>query len=261
MFTIIFSKIFLKIKIKKKDQLTIVFMIIGIGFVGYSGYVKTSEGKKSSKNDLSLGNLFLGIPLTLTANMLSSLLYVTFESVLKKKNTDPLRFCSMSGIYGLITNLFIIMMASFMPCFSSKMCDMGGYLEDPIVAIKSLVVDSVRLKYLGIYGFVTPFFIFSLMYISKNIGAVYLTVTKNLYCITIWVSSVLLKLENFEVKSFIFELAGFVFIVLGTLVFNNVLFRRIGVKKEDEYIKEFKSFGGSSLEKEGEISEMGSKLF
>lgn len=223
MFSIIFARIFLKKEIKKKDILTIVIMLTGLGFVGFSGYV-TSKSSNNVSN-LTVKSLTIGIPFILTSNLFSSLLYVTFEKALKKKKTDPLRFCSMSGLYGMMTNFTVILVASFVPCFSEDMCRIGGSLEDPMQAMNEIFENPKRQLYLGMYTVVITFYIFTLMYIAKNIGSVYLTVMKNTYCISIWITSVLLGLEGLELESFIYEFLGFLFIVFGTLMYNGMFLK------------------------------------
>lgn len=247
MFSIIFARILIKKKVEKKDYNTVFLMITGIGFVGYSGYLKAEDS--SNISDLTLENLIIGIPVTLLSNMCASLLYVLFEKVLKKTNTDPLRFTSFSGTYGIFTNFLVILGATFIPCFNSKMCQSGGSLEDPILAIKEISENSKLKSYFGLYFLVMPCYIYLLMYISKNIGSVYLTVTKNTYCISIWIVSVLLGLEGVKIESFVFEFTGFLFIILGTLVYNGMFLKKSLEESISKIGVPLESLGTISLEK------------
>lgn len=223
MFSIIFARLMLAKPVLRKDYFTVLLMITGVSLVGYSGYVKSQDSNAQESHPLTLKNLSIGLPFTIISNVLSSLIYVIFELVLKEKKTDPLRFCSMSGAYGIVTTSIFVMLATLLPCGNARMCSLGGYLEDPVLALNHIFSSSTVFIYILLFIISVPCYIYSLMYISKNIGSVFLTVAKNTYCISIWVVSVSLGLENIELKSFVYEFLGFVLIILGTLVYNEVL--------------------------------------
>jgi len=60
------------------------------------------------------------------------------EKIMTKYVIDCQRMVGLEGFFGVVWIFFWIMLVSFIPCPSENMCDIYGYMDDPISGIREI---------------------------------------------------------------------------------------------------------------------------
>ena len=222
--TCIVSRIMLKREIHRHHALGNFFAIVGFVVVGYSEHSK--EGSDS-------GTLFLGIAI-LILNLIASAVQVnTDELIFHKYEMSVVRAVGLEGLFGMLWIFLFICAGSFFACPSDSICDLGGYLEDPVIGTTALL-DSLPTIYCSVVMCVSiAVYNFCFLTLTKDVSCVYSVFMNSLSIMSIWAVSVLLDLEPFEFEAFLWQAGGFCCILLGNVTYNEILpWRIFGLDKK-----------------------------
>ena len=83
-------------------------------------------------------SMMIGIIMVILSLVAQGFQYITEEHILQTYHMDPKRLCGLEGHFGLVWIFVVIFIASFVPCPNELMCDVYGYLEDPISGFRQL---------------------------------------------------------------------------------------------------------------------------
>jgi len=129
----------------------------------------------------------------------------------------------LEGMFGILWAIMGVTLASFFPCPSEGLCTMGGYFEDPVMAVMEIVnqpglaffccTAAIAVLVLNVTG----------LYIVKATSAVFKVFWSTLNIMVIWVVSVLLKLEGFDLNSALVQMLGFIFLLLGNFTYSEII--------------------------------------
>eukprot|EP00771_Trimastix_marina_P004226 gnl/Trimastix_PCT/971.p1 GENE.gnl/Trimastix_PCT/971~~gnl/Trimastix_PCT/971.p1 ORF type:complete len:414 (-),score=135.60 gnl/Trimastix_PCT/971:112-1353(-) len=221
-FTGIWSVIFLRRRLEKFRWAGMILVVIGLLLVGVSGFLsslKTQKGKQ--------GGLFaLGCLLIILGQMANSTQFVLEEKFLKDPvlNPSPLLVVGSEGVWG-----FLLTVGIALPIVGSIPGKDCGRYEHPIDALVMLGHNGFLLTMVFAYWLSIAFYNGLGLTVAKVLTAVHRTLVDACRTLFVWVSLVILYYatnkkygEPFTKYSPI-ELVGFVFMILGTLTYNNVI--------------------------------------
>lgn len=183
--------------------------------------------------------------------MLISLIFNGFfyayeQFLLKKHSINPMQMVGYEGIFGLILITIITTILSFIPChFGEKTCVFDSedqpFIELPFVFFKELF-DHIELLIMVIAG-LSLLAVYNLngLRITKMFDAL----TRSLLNITktsaVWVVGIIITIiangnEDFKIESLnvgvnLVKAVGFSVIIVGTMIYNKLIFKQYFAKE------------------------------
>ncbi|CAL6016780.1 EamA-like_transporter family protein [Hexamita inflata] len=220
------ARIFLKRIPKTFHLFGVCSALVGLIFVGINALL-------NAKNENSgIGGIVLGICLTLTAQVFSSIQFVFEEKFMKGKYDIPsLYLVGFEGIFGMLLCICVFLPAVYF--IPGK--DHGSY-ENFINSAYMMFNNPLLLGLQVLYFVSISFFNFMALTISKMLSATHRALIDALRTASVWVVMVIIYYATLKSKpahdnkpygeelnwySFI-EAFGFVCMIFGTLVHNNV---------------------------------------
>jgi drug/metabolite transporter (DMT)-like permease len=244
LFTAAFSKIFLKSKIYIHQILALVCIFVGIGLVGLSTIVFPHKEEDPNPNpDLKPddqggnGMVIFGFVGLIIAQLFSAAQFVIEEKIVNKYEVHPLQMVGWEGIWGALMYIIVLVIFYFINCQpKNKMCfnytDNGidvAKLEDWIFSFRQIANS----WYIAIFSIFYICCISAYNYvgitITKYVSSPARAVMDNARTVIIWAFFLIPVWKNTEdykdnQEYFNFlELIGFIFLIIGTLVYNEFL--------------------------------------
>lgn len=194
-----------------------VVVVLGLSIVGVSGFLAES-GEESDTSGL----LGIGIVLILAGQLMNAIQMVMEESFLKKGNYSPLNVVGMEGLFGTIIMLLLVLPL----CYFIPGDDAGSY-ENFFDAIIQMG-NSVGLLMLNFaYLLSIAFYNYFGLTVAKDLSTVHRTLIDALRTILVWLSSIIIYYagakslgEPWRGKYSLLQLLGFVFLLVGTSLYN-----------------------------------------
>lgn len=228
------SKIMLGRSIRRHHWLGNFFALVGFTLVGYSTLINDDATAR-----YSLGGEVLGIAMVALSLVFQGIQGNLEEWIMIKNAVEARRMVGMEGMFGMMFTFCWMVMFSFFACPEQDMCDIGGYLEDPIMGLKQVLNTPGLFFWCATTVFSVMFFNMSSMNLTKRVSCIYSAFWSATRTAVVWVVSLLLGLETFQWNIFLIELAGFAFLILGNFTYNEILEWKIfGLnKKLSKYLK------------------------
>ena len=220
MTTCIFSKFMLGRQIYRHHWLGNLLALIGFGLVFISSLISNEEDNTPT---FSTGELVLGAVLVGIGLVLQGVQYNWEEYLMIKYAVEPQRLVGLEGMFGIIYCSLWIMILSFFECTNKAMCNLGSYVEDPIIALKLIFEDLGLLALCLLIIISVMFFNMSSMNLTKRVSCVYYTFWSASRTVFVWIVGLMMGIESWEWKSSMVQLLGFVFLMLGNLTYNEII--------------------------------------
>lgn len=217
--TALFSVVFLKRKQYRHHITGIVLIISGVFFVGYVSVA----GSKSDSSDG--GSELFGIFLLIVSQCFTGTMFIVEEKLLSDYYLEPFQIVGTEGMWGLVCYIMLLPIMQLVQCGSQTdpkgfglLCNYG-YLENSSFAFYQL-----GLNHMIIWLFVMTVASISLfnsfgIATTKYASAAQRSTIDTSRTLTIWILSCLLGLEKFMP----WEIPGFVLLVTGTLLYNEII--------------------------------------
>ncbi|PVD32318.1 hypothetical protein C0Q70_07751 [Pomacea canaliculata] len=215
----ILSKIFLKRKLYPVHWLGMLVTMGGLILVGCSSVFQSTQSTSGSKT-------LLGILLILGSQLVSASQMIIEELFLKKKNFHPLQVVGMEGTFGLLLMTFVVLpVMYFIPGD-----DPGGRYENSIDALYQLGNSPKLLIFCILYLISIAFYNYFGLAVTKSLTAVHRTLIDACRTILVWAVSLVIYYgfdkefgEDFDKTYGILQVDGFSFLVIGTMLYNQVM--------------------------------------
>lgn len=147
------------------------------------------------------------------------------ERLLDEYEIKPIQMVGMESMMGAIMCTILLMLASNVTCTHPEFCnsEIGQPIDSPPTSLFDLADN-----YAWIYFVLTALsvMIFNLvgLIITKHAGSVFRVILDTLRTITIWIISIIIGFEKVKpAAKIIIELAGFILLILGNLIFNEII--------------------------------------
>jgi len=234
-FTAIFSIIFLKSKIYRHNYLGIFSVILGLVLVGVAAFNKEPNPECGSDDS---SNVVLGFCLVIFAQIFSATQFILEENFMKKYDCPPLKAVGWEGIWGSIFYIIFLIIAQNIECtlpadekdksFAALICSKNDknvyYLEDTLFALKQLGNNGNLLFYCILYICSIGFFNFVGITISKVLSSPARAVLDTIRTIIVWLFFLFPIVDECHRETFqVLQLIGFIFLILGTVIYNEIL--------------------------------------
>ncbi|SJX60716.1 uncharacterized protein SRS1_11944 [Sporisorium reilianum f. sp. reilianum] len=220
----VFSVIFLRRHLHLFQWLSLVTVMMGVSVVGLSGTVfKAPEATGSFDEDDEIGEstqALLGVLLILFAQLFTASQFVLEEKIMSCYSVEPLLAVGYEGVFGSLTTLVAMPVLHFY--FGRTPEGRGGYFDMSagfyqIISVPTVFVSSIAIC------FTIAFFNFFGLSVTRNVSATARSTIDTCRTLGIWVVSLTLGWETFNLTSGSLQVLGFVLLVYGTFLFNGIV--------------------------------------
>lgn len=215
-FTGLLSVAFLGRRLKIYEWLGILLVICGLVIVGLSNII---SGKDS--HDHALNKIITGDLLIIMAQIITATQMIVEEKYVSGSNVSPLQAVGWEGIFGFSVLSVLLVPMYFIHVGKDIFQNPDGQIEDALDGF--VQIGNNWQVALGLSGTILSiaFFNFAGISVTKQMNATTRTVLDSVRTLVIWVISLILK---WEVFSWI-QLGGFIVLIIGMCVYNDILFR------------------------------------
>jgi len=241
LFTTLFSFIFLKTRFARHNYFGIFLVVFGLTLVGVSSI--------ATSHDDSSNNALAGFFFVIFAQIFTAAQFILEENFMKSYECPPLKAVGWEGVWGSCFYLVFLFFAQQIQCpvgnsrndFFKLICtqnDKGIWLlEDSLFAMRqlannfSLAIFSVLfICSIGLFNFVG-------ITISKLLSSPARAIIDTIRTIVVWMFFLLPIVDPENQEKFMWlELIGFVFLILGTIIYNEILI--VPYFGMDKFVKE-----------------------
>lgn len=214
----ILSIIFLKRRFYRHHWSSLVLVVGGVALVGASPILYPESG---TSEDEDSGSAYLGIILVVIAQFFAGGLMISEEKLLGNYYLHPMKVVGWEGFWGCFIYIILLFIMQFIPCNMADLCPYGT-LEDTPQAFYEMGQNPLIWVYgLGVIFSIAFFNSFGVA-VTKYASAAQRSTIDTSRTLLIWV--IFLAKPGPGHERFIWlELVGFVMLVIGTLVFNEIV--------------------------------------
>jgi drug/metabolite transporter (DMT)-like permease len=218
--TALMSVVFLKKKQYRHHLVGIILIITGVFLVGYVSVA----GNKSDSGDSGGSELF-GIFLLVVSQCFTGVMFITEEKILGDYYLEPFQIVGTEGMWGLAYYILLLPIMQIVQCGSQidpkgfgLLCNYG-YLENSSFAYYQLGLNHTIIWLFVATILSIAFFNSFGIACTKYASAAQRSTIDTSRTLTIWILSCALGLEKFMP----WEIPGFVLLVTGTLLYNEIV--------------------------------------
>ena len=151
-------------------------------------------------------------------------LFVAEEKILGDYYLDPLKVVGLEGMWGLCYYAVLLPILQFIPCHNDKnLCPNMDVMEDTGLAVKQWGMNAFIL---GMnFGIICSIAAFNAsgVAVTKNASAAQRSTIDTCRTVLIWVFFLIYPNEELKEHFSVLQLIGFIILVFGTLVYNEIL--------------------------------------
>eukprot|EP00347_Sterkiella_histriomuscorum_P013774 403363419 len=218
--TALMAIFFLKKKLYLHHWSSIACIFIGVAFVGLAAiFFKTDEEKADTDGETKPQGLIL----LLCAQLFTGGMFIVEEKLLGDYYLDPLKIVGLEGVWGLLMWCILLPIFNNIPCNVQGLCN-NGVLEDTLVAFQEFGKNPILiLLSVGICFSIACFNAFGVT-VTKHASAAQRSTIDTSRTVLIWIFFLAVPIYHKRLEHFkVLQLFGFVFLVFGTLVYNEIL--------------------------------------
>jgi len=221
LFTGLLSVAFLGQVIKRHMWLGMAVITLGLVCVGVSDII-FNENHDVSDSDLNA--IIAGDLLIILAQIITASQCVTEQRFVRKHNFPPLLAVGLEGMFGMTIIGLLLFPMYYIPASKPFSTDPDGRLENAFDAFAMMGQNWHIL--LGVIGGILSIAVFNFCGITivKEISGTTRMVLDSGRTLVIWVFSLAVAWQPFGYKSFLLQLAGFVLLVTGMFIYNDLVF-------------------------------------
>jgi drug/metabolite transporter (DMT)-like permease len=246
LFTAAASVFFLGNKLYRHHYTALVMVISGLLIVGLSSILFKPELPAECGEDTTQTS-FWGIILVIVAQLFSAAQFIVEEKFMKNYRCHPLKAVGWEGIWGALLYLAFLIVFQFIPCDANSsitptICSFDGNewkLENTVFAFRQMGDNGALFFYVILYICSIAVFNFVGISVTKYASSPARAVIDTIRTIFVWIFFLLpfpfVKICNREHFQ-ILQLLGFIVLVLGTVIYNEVVV--IPFAGLNEYTKE-----------------------
>jgi drug/metabolite transporter (DMT)-like permease len=230
----IFSIIFLGRRYHRHHWTALAFVVTGVAIVGASPilypekkkveldfYSSLFGGKLGEEEESSSGQAALGIGLVVIAQLFAGGLFISEEKLLGNYYLHPLKVVGWEGFWGSFIYMFLLIMMQFIPCHIKDICPYGTVENTPQAFYEMGSNPWILVFGIGVVFSIAFFNGFGVA-VTKYASAAQRSTIDTSRTLIIWFIFLFKPGEGKE-RFIWLELVGFVFLIIGTLVFNEIV--------------------------------------
>ena len=228
-FVCVWSKIFLGNHVYRHQGIGLTILILGLVLVGLNAILKADQDKETAKDPVT------GIILMFISQFFSSTCYVLQEKFIKHYDVNPFQLVGFEGLSGI--TIYTVLLIIFQNiscnnwnedlkkgiCFGSDNPKRDWYIEDTLFAFQQMGA-SIPLLLVYIF-YIVSIALYNIVGINltKLVSSTARAVVDTVRTVFIWAFFLFIHpVEGTEEYFYPLQLVGFTFLVLGTLIYNEI---------------------------------------
>ncbi|KAG8177902.1 hypothetical protein JTE90_020182 [Oedothorax gibbosus] len=225
-FTGLLSVAFLERKLKSYEWLGIFIVIVGLACVGISDIINPSKTVTFSRNSIITGDLLI-----IMAQIIVATQMVVEEKFLTKYNVPALQGVGWEGLFGFVILSLLLIPMYFIKVGNSVFDNPGGRMEDAYDGFVQMYNNPLII--LAITGTIVSiaFFNYAGLSVTKEMSATTRMVLDSVRTFTVWIFSLSIGWQEYHYL----QLVGFLILLCGMCLYNDVLIRPLYLKLRDKY--------------------------
>jgi len=217
------SVIFLNKNQYRHHILGLLIVFLSIFLIGFAGVIYKKETDVRSTN---IG----GICMMLLSLLFTGVQFIVEELLLNKYTINPLKVVGLEGMWGSIFYTVILIVLQQIHCdnFFGKVdvCSLNNYnewrVEDTLFSLRQMINNKALFALVVAATFSIAFYNFFGVSVTKHASSAQRAVVDNLRTIVIWIFFLIVP-STIKEQFIWLQLIGFIGLVLGTLIYNEVL--------------------------------------
>jgi drug/metabolite transporter (DMT)-like permease len=227
-FVCLWSKIFLKNPVYRHAILGIGSLIFGLSLVGLNSIMHDDENRDNAKNPI------IGIILLCSGQLFTSTEYVFQELFIKRYEVHPFQLVGFEGLWGAIMYTILLIIFQLISCdswtksFKEGICSENDkhefHIEDTLFAFKQMK-DNIKILIVYIF-YVASIALHNIVGINltKLVSSTARAVVDTVRTVFIWLFFLCFEpVKGTHEHFYYLQLIGFCFLVLGTLIYNEIV--------------------------------------
>ncbi|XP_037276046.1 transport and golgi organization 9 isoform X1 [Rhipicephalus microplus] len=221
-FTGLLSVAFLGRRLRSYEWIGILGVMCGLVVVGLSDILFPDSHATKGPNSIITGDLLIVLAQVITASQM-----VIEEKFVTKYKVAPLQAVGWEGFFGFVVLGTLLVPMYFIPAGNTIFQNPGGQLEDAIDGF--IQIKNSWHVALGVVGTVLSiaFFNFAGISVTKELSATTRMVLDSVRTLVIWLFSLAVRWQGFNWT----QIVGFVVLILGMFLYNNVIIRPFLIKR------------------------------
>lgn len=207
------SILFLKKKLYIHHWSSVGVIFLGLVLVGIAVLTGSTSGVETNP---------LGVVILLLATVFSSGLYVVEEKLLGNYYLDPLKVVGLEGLFGLIMWCILLPIFQQIHCSDDKLCPYG-VLEDTMRAFHDFDYNKTLILLSAAVCVTMALFNGFGVTVTKNASSAQRATIDTARTLLIWVFFLIVEVNGKRENFYVLQLFGFAMLVIGTLVFNEIV--------------------------------------
>jgi drug/metabolite transporter (DMT)-like permease len=212
----IFSIIFLGRRYFRHHWTALILVVSGVAIVGASPAMLNKGGDDGNSN------LLLGITLVVIAQFFAGGQFISEEKLLGDYYLHPLKVVGWEGFWGCLIYVIALTIMQFIPCNLDSICP-HGTLEDTPQAFREMGKNPMIILFSFGIIFSIAFFNGLGVAVTKYANAAQRSTIDTSRTLLVWVFTLSYQAEGVHEDFLWPQLIGFVLLVIGTLVFNEIV--------------------------------------
>jgi drug/metabolite transporter (DMT)-like permease len=211
--TCILSIIFLKKRYYRHHWTGFIIILIGVTIVAVNAVVQSSRNPTASSTNTKPE----GVIMYLLSLVLQATQCVTEEAIFRKSTCAPMECVGYEGASGIL--YYLILLPVFQFIHVPKMVSNFGVLEDSVEALSQCADNKYILIMVLTYPIIIAILNVAGQGITKYLSALHRTIIAQCRTILVWAIALMIGWEKF----YVLQLVGFVFVILGSILYNEIL--------------------------------------
>jgi drug/metabolite transporter (DMT)-like permease len=213
--TAVMSIVFLKRKLYRHHWSSVAVIFTGVALVGLAAVLAGNSGDEEVNP--------LGIFLLVLSQLFIGGLFIVEEKLLGDYYLDPLKVVGLEGLWGLIITVILLPIFQVIECGPNELCYYGR-LEDTTRAFADMRENWILILQSILIAFSIGSFNAFGVSVTKNASAAQRSTIDTSRTVLIWIFFLAFKIPGVKQETFSWlQLFGFILLVLGTLVYNEII--------------------------------------
>jgi drug/metabolite transporter (DMT)-like permease len=213
--TAVMSIVFLKRKLYRHHWSSVAVIFTGVALVGLAAILAGNSGDEEVNP--------LGIFLLVLAQLFTGGLFIVEEKLLGDYYLDPLKVVGLEGLWGLIITVILLPIFQVIECGPNELCYYGR-LEDTTRAFADMRENWILILQSILIAFSIGSFNAFGVSVTKNASAAQRSTIDTSRTVLVWIFFLAFKIPGVKQETFSWlQLFGFILLVLGTLVYNEII--------------------------------------
>lgn len=217
-FVSIFTVFYLKKPLSRHNLLAVMVLTLGFLLVGSASLIKVEN---ENLKEYSTFSTIIGLVMLTISLVFSGFQFTYQEKMFHLYEFEPKRMVGAESVVGIISLTLLLCVSSLIDCPNVDMCD--GKIDDPSMGVLYILRNKNVFIWSIIFTLSIAIYNLTGIWITKYLSSIFRIILDSLRTIFIWILSIVCQFEMFNWKRFSLQGPGFLLLILGNAISNEIL--------------------------------------